>query len=176
VHFDEINPEVVAIAENPSYFTFLSGMKERGGSYDYALGDARLSMEAEPPQHFDVLVLDAFSGDAPPVHLLTQEAFQLYKKHINPGGIIAVNIQNQFIDMAPVVKAAADECHYGLTRIWTDQDDARLYYQVDWVLLTTDEKFLAAHPMQLKLGVSKEIKPVAWTDHYSNLFQLLMTK
>ncbi len=173
VKFYEINPEVRDIAMNRDYFTFLS---ECRGKSEIAMGDARLSMEAEEPQHFDVLVLDAFSGDAPPVHLLTREAFKLYQRHLNSGGIIAVNIQNQFVNMAPVVKAAADEYGYGLTRIWTDQDNAKLFYQVDWVLLTNDQAFLKANPMQLKPGVPRDIQPVVWTDHYSNLWQLLMTE
>ncbi len=173
VKFYEINPEVIDIAQNREYFTFLHECK---GKCEIALGDARLSMEAEAPQQFDVLVLDAFSGDAPPVHLLTREAFAQYKRHLKPGGIIAVNIQNQFVDMAPVVKAAADEYRYDWTRIWTDEDAEHLLYQVDWMLLTNDQKFLKANPPHLAKGVSLEIQPVAWTDHYSNLFQLLMRK
>jgi protein-L-isoaspartate O-methyltransferase len=176
VTFYEINPEVKAIAENPAYFTYLQDLKKLGGDYEIKMGDARLSMEAEDPQHFDVLALDAFSGDAPPVHLLTREAFKLYGKHVNPGGIIAVNIQNMYVDMAPVVKAAADEYGYDYRRIWSDEDPNRLLNQVDWMLLTNNKEFLEANPTHLKKGVSPDIHPLAWTDHYSNLWQLLMTK
>jgi hypothetical protein len=171
IKFYEINPEVVTIAN--TYFSFI---KECAGRHEIALGDARLSLEGEEPQHFDVLVLDAFSGDAPPAHLLTREAFAVYQSHLNPDGIIAVNIKNRYVNLAPVVKAAADYYHFDTTRIWTDEDKARLLYEVDFMLLTNNRRFLKSNPPILAPGVSAAITPVAWTDHYSNLWQLLMHK
>jgi hypothetical protein len=175
VKFYEINPEVATIAN--TYFSYL---KECEGRHEIAMGDARLSMESElngnEPQHFDVLVLDAFSGDAPPAHLLTREAFGIYRQHLNPDGIIAVNIKNRYVNLAPVVKAAADYYGFGTTRIWTDENKPRLLYEVDYMLLTNNEEFLKANPPILAPGVSPEIEPAPWTDHYNNLFQLLMRK
>ena len=162
IKFYEINPEVVAIAK--TYFTYL---KECDGHAEVALGDARLTLEAEPPQNFDVLVLDAFSGDAPPAHLLTREAFAVYRRHLNPDGIIVVNIKNRYV-------GAADFHGFGTTRIWTDGDTARLLYEVDFMLLTNNQEFLRATPPILAPGNTAEFEPVLWTDHYSNLFQLLM--
>ncbi len=173
ITFYEINPVVIDVAQNPSYFTFLS---ECRGKIDIVPGDARLSLVRQPPQKFDVLVLDAFSGDAPPAHLLTHEAFAAYERHMQPDGIIAVHITNRYVNLAPVVQAAADAFHYGVTRICTDDDDDRLLYHTDYMLLTHNDKFLAANPSVLRKGMSPTIAPVEWTDHYSNLFQLLMFK
>jgi hypothetical protein len=171
IKFYEINPEVVTMAK--TYFTYL---KECDGRAEIAPGDARLTLEAEPPQHFDVLVLDAFSGDAPPAHLLTREAFGVYRRHLNPDGIIAVNIKNRFVQLAPVVKGAANFHGLSTTRIWTDEDKPRLLYEVDYMLLTDNEEFLKATPPILSPDKPAEREPVLWTDHYSNLFQLLMQK
>jgi hypothetical protein len=178
IKFYEINPEVVTIAN--TYFTFL---KECKGRHEVVLGDARLSMKSEKErgdlQNFDVLVLDAFSGDAPPAHLLTREAFALYREHLRKDGqgIIAVNIKNRYVHLAPVVKAAADYWGFRTTRIWTDENKARLMHEVDYMLLTEkNDDFLAANPPVLAPGASPVIEPAAWTDHYNNLFQLLMTQ
>ncbi len=169
ITFYEINPEVEKIAR--TYFTFL---KDCAGQAEVVLGDARLSLDRAEPQKFDVLVLDAFSGDAPPAHLLTREAFAIYQRHMAKGGIIAIHITNRYVDLAPVVQAAADYYHFGTTRIKTDDDDDdKLTYHTDYMLLTNNGAFLKATPPELKPGDAKEIQPVVWTDHYSNLFQLL---
>ena len=81
------------------------------------LGDARLSLEAEPPQKFDLLVLDAFSGDAIPTHLLTREAFDIYRRHLAPGGVIAVHVSNNYLRLAPVVRRLAENCGMRVSRI-----------------------------------------------------------
>ena len=98
--FMKLIPRVEAIARNT--FTYLRDSKAR---IEIAHGDARLSMEAEPPEDYDVIAVDAFSGDAIPVHLLTAEAIQLYQRHLRPGGIIAFHISNLYLNLAPVVKA-----------------------------------------------------------------------
>ncbi|HEX3996982.1 MAG TPA: fused MFS/spermidine synthase [Pirellulales bacterium] len=171
ITFYEINPEVEKIAR--TYFTFL---KDCGGQADVVLGDARLSLDRAPPQKFDVLVLDAFSGDAPPAHLLTREAFAIYQRHMADGGIIAVHITNRYVDLAPVVQAAADFYHLGTTRIKTVDDDDNLIYHTDYMLLTNNRAFLNATPPELPPGDAAPIHAVVWTDHYSNLFQLLLRK
>jgi hypothetical protein len=93
------------------------------------LGDARVSLELEPPQDFDLLALDAFSGDAIPIHLLTREAFELYLRHLQPSGIIAVHISNKYLDLQPVVRNVADHFHLALAII--DSDEHADYEETD---------------------------------------------
>src|SRR5439155_25500299 len=97
--FYEINPLVKQMADN--YFSYL---KEAEGKVDIVFGDARLSMERQPPQQYDLLALDAFSGDAIPVHLLTDEAFRIYRRHLKTNGILAVHVTNRHLDLVPVVR------------------------------------------------------------------------
>ena len=106
-------------------------------------GDARLSLERQPPQHFDLLVLDAFSGDAIPTHLLTREAFAVYLRHLAPDGVIAAHITNNYLDLVPVVRAAAEDCKLGAARVSVDTDDKALAFASDWMLLGRDTAFLA---------------------------------
>ena len=118
VRFYEINPQVTEIAKK--HFHFLEDCK---APYDVVHGDARLKLEEElkekPEGHqFDVLCLDAFSGDAVPTHLLTTEAFAIYKQHLKPDGIIICNITNTYFDLWPVVKRLADEHGYKIARVY----------------------------------------------------------
>src|SRR5205814_881496 len=101
--FYDINPLVIDIAR--SQFRFLPDCKAK---VDVVLGDARLSLEREAPENYDVLAVDAFSSDAIPVHLLTREAIALYFRHLQPGGVLAVHVSNKYLNLAPVVGMAAD--------------------------------------------------------------------
>jgi hypothetical protein len=168
LRFYEINPEVVHLAER--YFTYLSRC---GPACDIVLGDARLSLERETPQNFHVLVLDAFSGDAVPAHLLTREAIDLYLTHLRPDGVIAVNITNRQLDLAPVLEGLARHAGLKTLRIYSDDDGARLLYHADWMLLTRNERFLAVTPPRAPPHLAPAKPAVLWTDSYSNLFQLL---
>jgi len=167
--FYEINPQVIELAK--SYFTFLSDSK---AAIAIVTGDARLSLEREAGPVYDVFIADAFSGDAIPVHLLTKEAFDLYLRHLKPSGILAVHISNQYLDLAPVVAqlASAD----GLAARWvhTQKDDAHLYSQSDWIVMTRDAAFFA------RPEISSAVKNIGerpglrlWTDDYNNLLQVL---
>ncbi|MBL8482909.1 MAG: fused MFS/spermidine synthase, partial [Rhodocyclaceae bacterium] len=98
----EINPLVIEFARR--YFSYLDGAR---GHFDLVLGDARLTLERDRPQAFDTLIVDAFSGDSVPAHLLTREAFALYASHLAPGGVIAVHVSNKYLDLAPVVRLGA---------------------------------------------------------------------
>ena len=100
--FYELNPAVIQVAS--TYFRFLN---ESAAATEVVAGDGRLALEREPPQNFDVLILDAFSGDSIPVHLLTRQAFEVYFRHLRPGGIVAVHVTNRYLDLAPVVDALA---------------------------------------------------------------------
>jgi hypothetical protein len=173
--FYEINPKVIAIATNPAYFTFLA---RSAGQLQIVSGDARLSLEREAGrgelQNFDVLVLDAFSGDAVPVHLLTLEALAVYRKHLRPqSGILAIHITNTYLDLRPVVFAAAAHDH--LNSIWIQtQSDGLVTSDSEWMLLSEGELpkgNIASSPASSASTVSPRFRP--WTDDYSNLLQVL---
>jgi len=167
--FYEINPQVVGIAEN--WFTFL---KQSPAKHEIVLGDARLSLESEPPQQFDVLLVDAFSGDAIPVHLLTKEAFALYFRHLKPDGILAVHTSNTYLDLAPVVQLLADDADYPARLIVSEENASTLISGADWVLVTRNQTFL--NVPETFDGSEKIVVPShlrLWTDDYNNLFQVL---
>ena len=169
--FYEINPDVCAAARE--HFTFL---KDCRSHVDVVLGDARLSMEHELAQEFNVLVIDAFSGDAIPAHLLTAEAMTIYKRHLAPGGVIAIHISNRHIDLKPVVTALAEKECLQMSFIETlEADSETSTLPSQWMLLSNNETF-QNDPIVLN-AVSKNgnplIDPVLWTDEYSNLVCLL---
>jgi hypothetical protein len=133
------------------------------------LGDARLNLEAEASrgqfQQFDVLVVDAFQGDAPPVHLLTSEALQVYLQHLkSPDSVIAVNISNRVLDLTPVLRALSTRWQLGFDHIGG-------FNGIDWVLLSRNKALLQA-PVIYRPYTFKD-EPVLWTDDYSNLLTVL---
>ncbi|MGA3204282.1 MAG: fused MFS/spermidine synthase, partial [Bryobacteraceae bacterium] len=166
--FYELNPQVIALAK--SDFTFLSDSK---AAISIRTGDARLSLERENAPPYDVFLADAFSGDAIPVHLLTREAFALYLRHLTPSGILGVHVSNQYLDLAPVVAQLASL--YGLTArlVQTPRDDAHLYAQAEWILMTRDAAFFAKPEIA---DAAQIIAPRPglrlWTDDYNNLLQV----
>ncbi len=168
VRFYEINPQVIDIARRD--FTFISDSK---GQVDTVLGDARLTMEREAPQHYDVLVIDAFSSDAIPVHLITREAMAIYLKHIKAGGVVAFHVTNRFLKLAPVVEQIA-KTHGLQTVLVSDDDTGGDASRTDWVLVTRNKKLL--DDKKIKDNTS-EITPIAglrlWTDDFNNLVQIL---
>ena len=171
VRFYEINPLVPQIARK--YFHYLS---ECRGKYDIVMGDARISLEREleqgEPQNFDVLVLDAFSSDAIPTHLLTKEAFGIYLRHLRDDGVIAVHVTNRYLRLAPVVETIADFYKLHTTEIDSPSEPAQLYYTSYWVLVSKDKQFIESHPAVRNEPWQKE-KVRLWTDHYSNLFEIM---
>jgi spermidine synthase len=167
--FYEIDPRVEVIAKN--VFTYL---RESRAKIEIAHGDARLSMEAEPPENYDVIAVDAFSGDAIPVHLLTAEAIKLYQHHLAPGGIIAFHISNTYLSLAPVVQAQADHAGLHAVLVTTEDNDDTGAFSSDWVLVTANENFLAL-PEIADASAKIEPKPGLrlWTDDYSSLLPIL---
>jgi len=164
----EINPLVVQVARGQ--FTFLADCH---GKLDVAMGDARLSLERERPENFDVLAVDAFSGDAIPVHLLTREAMDLYFRHLRPDGILAVHISNQHLDLLPVLAGEASSSGRRVRVVDTEDDDAAGVFAATWVLVV-------APPGDFDNEIRADSNPVSrarrvrlWTDDYSNLFQIL---
>jgi SAM-dependent methyltransferase len=167
--FYEINPLVVRIAQQD--FSFLRDSKAR---ISFALGDARLTLERQPPQQFDLLAVDAFSSDSIPVHLLTIEAFQLYFHHLRPDGILAVHISNRYIYLEPVVAAAAQKLGKEAVLINNEDDHANEIFIARWVLLA-NRGVLARLPGVEKAGrqVTASGRVKLWTDSYSSLFPVL---
>lgn len=163
--FYELNPAVVSVAE--TRFTFLSSCVP---SYDIVLGDARLSMERQEPQGFDLLAVDAFSGDAIPVHLLTVEAFEEYFRHLRPEGVLAIHTSNRYFDLAPVVGGIAEELGVEAVAIADDGVRQDQSFTSTWVLLSRDRAFFDRLIAQ---GAISEAdmgfdRTVLWTDGYSN--------
>jgi hypothetical protein len=171
-HFYDIDAHVVAIARGE--FTFLG---DSAAKIEISLGDARLSLEREASQRFDVLAVDAFSSDAIPVHLITREALGVYLKHMKPDGIVAFHVSNRFLDLIPVVARIAKEqgAHAVLVRDDPDDDDASGRSRSDWVLVSRDPGALQADTIVDGGGVEAEDNPAwrTWTDDYSNLVQIL---
>jgi len=176
IRFYEIDPNVIAIAQDNRYFSFLSDSPAR---VDIILGDARLSMERElaqnEPQGFDILVIDAFSGDSIPTHLLTKEAIQLYLAHLKPGGILAFNISNRHIDLEPVLTLAGG--HFGLGGVLIAENDQkdRLGAPSEWVLFSQNAEIFKAPGIE---AIARDLRKTPgirlWTDDYSNLFQVVL--
>jgi SAM-dependent methyltransferase len=167
--FYEINPQVIDIARN--YFSYL---RDSPAKIDVVLGDARLSLQSEAPQQFDVLVVDAFSGDAIPVHLLTREAFALYLRHLKPAGVLAVHTSNSYLNLPPVVQLLAADAGCDADMVTNDDEHRKLIDSSDWVLVTRDRRFLDT----IDSTVMIEPIPVppnlrVWTDDFNNLFQIL---
>ena len=166
----EINPLVLEIAH--SEFTYLG---DTPAHVETVLGDGRLSLEREPSQQFDVLVMDAFSGDSVPVHLITREAFQTYLRHLKPGGILAVNVSNKHLDLRPVMeRGAAAVGRIALFYSYEASEEDSLCKNADWVLIVEP----SVRETQPKLYAAGQVlKPYAgfraWTDDFSNMFRIL---
>ncbi len=166
--FYDINPAVIGIAKRD--FSFVG---KSDATIEIALGDARLNLEREEAQHFDVLAIDAFSSDAIPVHLITSEALAIYRRHVKPGGIIAFHVTNRYLDLAPVVQQLADA--QGLHAVLVaDDGEEPMGSRSDWVLLSDSEDALDVEGID---EVAETIEPHAgwrlWTDDFNNIVQVL---
>jgi len=167
--FYDINPLVLHIAR--TQFRFLRDCMAKN---EVVLGDARLSLEKESPEQFDVLAVDAFSGDAIPVHLLTRQAFALYWRHLKPTGVLAVHVSNKYLNLGPVVAMGATEDRKQAMMLSNDGDDNTEVAASDWVLVTSREGFFGQPEIK---SVAGKIDPIPglrmWTDDYSNLYKIL---
>jgi hypothetical protein len=166
----EINPLVLDIAR--TQFTYLA---DTPAKVEVALGDGRLVLESEPSQQFDLLVMDAFSGDSVPVHLVTREAFQTYFRHLKPNGILAVNITNTYLDLRPVVERAASAFgKVALAYRFEPPEDDFLCFWCTWSLIM-DRSTLSAHPeLKERAAVLQPARNFhIWTDDFSNMYSIL---
>ena len=174
--FYEINSDVYRLsAGQRPYFTFLRDSPAR---LEVVLGDARLSLEREADrgdfQNFDVLVLDAFSSDAVPMHLLTREAFSVYEKHLRgPKSVIAVHISNQTVNLRPVLAGIGREFGFHALRVYP-LFPAGPFSQSDWILLSHDSASLSGKEIaQHSEPFPAETRPIFWTDDYCDLFHII---
>ncbi len=170
--FYDINPLVIGIARGQFRF-----VPESKGQVEVVLGDARLSMEREAPQNYDILAVDAFSSDSIPIHLLTREAFAVYFRHLQPGGVLAVHVSNKHLDLAPVVDVAARSFGKHAVVIDTEDDDDNAVFASSWVMVSGRESYFR-FPLIVKAAtaITGSAHLRMWTDDYSNLFQILKLK
>jgi hypothetical protein len=164
----EIDPLVIDIAHKN--FSYLS---RTAAKTEIVLGDARLQLELEPAQQFDVLVVDAFSGDSVPIHLLTFEAFAQYFRHLKPQGVLAVHITNRFLDLRPVVKTAAD--HFGKDVRLVDSVGIpeKLVLRSRWALISSDTAFFQNPLLNGATTISTQASFRPWKDDYSSIISVM---
>jgi spermidine synthase len=156
--FYEINPMVAEFSRR--WFSYLRQSEAR---IEIAEGDARLTLAREAPQSFDFLVIDAFSGDSIPAHLLTREAFALYRKHLAPGGVMAFHISNQYADLAPVVRALAADAGVACTRMSSGADPGLAALASTWMIVDTGRPW----------GGSAPERRFLWTDDANSILPVL---
>jgi hypothetical protein len=175
IRFYEINPHVIHVANE--CFTFVPDCR---GKCEVVLGDARLTLEEELAdgrlQQFDVLVLDAFSGDAIPMHLLTREAFEVYDRHLDGDGAICVHISNQYLDLSGVVRRLADSLDFETAHVNNPEldRDQRGIYSSDWIVLSRNRELIQAIDKHVvdDAGAKIDEAPL-WTDDWTDLWRIL---
>ena len=173
--FYEINDDVARLAT--STFTYLKDSKAKT---ELVMGDARLRMEGEPDQQYDVIILDAFSSDAIPVHLLTLEAFATYQRHLKKDGVIVVHVSNRYLDLHPVVYRIAEKIGFPAVTIddnnTISEDDG--FYGSDWIVLTRNADLLKQPLIHDAASDPVEFSPrvLPWTDERSDLLRILVSE
>ncbi len=167
--FYELNPLVGQVAG--SWFSYLRGC---AGRCELVLGDARLELEREAPQGFDILAVDAFSGDSIPVHLLTREAFLLYFHHLKPGGVLLLHATNMYVHLETVVAGVAKSLGSQCRVVNRPADQSRRAYKTTWIVITRSGETLSGSDLAA-VGEPGRLRPdlQVWTDDYSNLFEVL---
>lgn len=173
--FFEIDPLVVRIAENPHYFTFLQQCAPQA---EVVLGDARLKLRDAPDGHYGLIVLDAFSGDSIPMHLLTREALALYLRKLAPGGILAFHISSLYLKLAPTLANLAQDAHLAclaeddtfITQAESNQGKSASM----WLVMARSPSDLASllndkNVHSPWLPVEVPLNQSVWTDDYSDL-------
>lgn len=167
--FYDINPAVEPIAR--TYFTYL---RDSPATIDVVTGDARVSLAAEAPQRYDVLVIDAFSGDAIPVHLITAQALDLYRRHLTPNGIVAFHVSNRFLELPPVVEQLARHAGLKTAFISSGSVSSQDVNTSDWVLVTADDAFLSLPEVaDVREDITVPRRLRLWTDDYNSLLPVL---
>ncbi|MBV8071088.1 MAG: fused MFS/spermidine synthase [Acidobacteriaceae bacterium] len=169
--FYEINHQVIEIAKSLFFY-----LRETRAAVEIAEDDARISLARETVPPFDVLALDAFSGDAIPVHLLTREAFALYVTRVRPNGVIAFHVSNNYLDLAPVVAQLAEERAYQAVLVHNHANDDEFILPADWVIVTRNRAVLENSAIQLhSRPIARRTGLRPWSDDYNNLIQVFRT-
>ena len=169
IRFYEVNPAVTPIAQN--VFTYI---RESGAQVSIVEGDARSSLSHEQPQNFDVLVVDAFSGDAIPLHLLNTQAIDLYKHHLAPGGIIAFHISNSHVDLEPEIVQLAKYAGMDVRRVTSIENHDLGEFNATWMLLANNPNFFTQPEVAIRVRKPVDAsKSKLWTDDYSSLLPIL---
>jgi hypothetical protein len=170
VRFYELDPEVARLSQaEPAVFTYL---RDAAGDVSVVVGDGRLSLEREPPAGYDVLVLDAFSSDAIPAHLLTREAFSVYLRHLRADGVLAVQVTNRYVDLKPVVRGAAAAA--SLRALHVPSFERGVFWSSDWMLVgrgggVLDDELVSAASLPRVGGPADTV----WADDWSDLVSVL---
>ncbi|MEO5815060.1 MAG: fused MFS/spermidine synthase [Gemmatimonadaceae bacterium] len=168
IRFYDINPAVEDIAR--AQFSYL---RDSPADIDVVIGDARVSMANESPQRYDVIVVDAFSGDAIPVHLITLEALDVYRRHLAPGGIVAFHVSNRHLNLKPVVAQVAARAGMGTAHIANAADEKRDVWPSDWILVTNNRAFLErADVVEVSDMFTIPENLRLWTDDYNSLLPI----
>ncbi|KAB0663620.1 hypothetical protein F6V25_16215 [Oryzomonas japonica] len=170
--FYEINPAVITIARERFFY-----LADSAARIETATGDARLLLEAElvsgRQQQFDIMVVDAFSSDAIPIHLLTRECFAVYGRHLRPDGIIAINVTNRFLDLAPLIRTEGELEGFRVASVSSPADSPNGIFKADWMLLTKNAKFINDATLRSRLAPLPPAAPRPWTDDYASLWPLV---
>ncbi|MBX3419984.1 MAG: fused MFS/spermidine synthase [Pirellulaceae bacterium] len=169
--FYEINHKVVELAEDP--FTYLAEIKKSQAEYEVVMGDARLSLESETPQNFDIIAVDAFSGDSIPVHLITREAADVYLRHLASDGILAFHISNRYVDLTGVLYDIAIHNRLELAYHLDTADVSLQQYMSEWVLIRRPSKQQNIPELQFYPTSMLNGKQIVWTDDRSSLLEAM---
>ena len=182
-HFDffEIDPKVVEIAKNPDFFTFLHNSK---ASISHIIGDARISLQNVPDHTYDLLVIDAYSSDAVPIHLMTLEAFKLYKDKIKPDGMMLFHVSSRYFKLSPVIRRICEElgiaclrsydepANYSMRYDWYDYDQIS---RSDWIAAAGNAQRLEILKLYARWDeIELNRNYSVWTDDYANILQVYM--
>jgi hypothetical protein len=163
----ELDPDVVKIAREQFWY-----LTDSQAKIDLVTGDGRLNMERDPPQNFDLISVDAFSSGSIPIHLLTREALQAYRRHLAPGGVIVYNVTNRFVNLAPQLKLVAEAEGMKILLVSDDPSEDK-YSGTSYVLVTENETLVA----DKRFADAEDIEPIpglqTWTDAFNNLFKVV---
>lgn len=172
LRFYEINRDVVSVANE--YFTYLN---DTAANVELALGDARISLEHElaetGSQQYDVLVVDAFSSDAIPIHLITRECADLYRQHLTDDGLLLIHISNRYLDLEPVTNGIAQHLQRELIRVDNKGNDELGVYSATWMIITSNQEFLADAEVQAADSWWADSQSLLWTDDFASLWQVI---
>ncbi len=170
--FYEIDPIVASIAQNPKFFTFL---KDCGPKISVIMGDGRLSLAKAMEGHYGIVIIDVFSSDAIPVHLLTREALAIYKNKLAENGLMLFNVSNRHLNLVPVMGALAKDLGVKAMYINDLSPKEKLQSPSTWVIMARDSKYFnhldKANPEWKELNPKEPVD--VWTDHYSNILQVI---